>query len=301
MDKTSFSQRLTDERKKRGYTQKQVAEALGISDRTYSKWETGENEMDVSSLCRLAEFYAISPAVFFPAEELQTAGARQVLGALPPREAAERWFALHYEALMGMRDSIVAETQREPAFYWSPLPWTQIPEDPSEQRGKMPNSMTSFAFPNLSAIFAAGEDLNLSLLLEPAEQGFAWLVKEQAELGAVFRVLGMPGALPCLHFLLRQKSSDLFSPQYLAKQAGAAEEETAAFLEAARDLGLCEGQSIRRKGREEKLYRAIAPLPLLGLLSLGKLLLRQDEAAHRRFGCQIGSFSPLIHEKGDTP
>ena len=140
-----------------------------------------------------------------------------------------------------------------------------------------------------------------ALLLEPAEQGFAWLVREQAELGAVFRVLGMPGALPCLHFLLRQKSSDLFSPQYLAKQAGAAEEETAAFLEAARDLGLCERQSIRRKGREEKLYRTIAPLPLLGLLSLGKLLLRQDEAAHRRFGCQIGSFSPLIHEKGDTP
>ena len=49
MDKTSFPQRLTEERKQRGCTQKQVAEALGVSDRTYSKWETGENEMDVST------------------------------------------------------------------------------------------------------------------------------------------------------------------------------------------------------------------------------------------------------------
>ena len=84
MDNTSFPRRLAEERKARGYTQKQVADALGISDRTYSKWETGENEMDVSSLCRLAEFYEASPAVFFPSEGLKPEGVREALGALEP-------------------------------------------------------------------------------------------------------------------------------------------------------------------------------------------------------------------------
>ncbi len=299
MDDYSFPQRLAEERKARGYTQKQIAEALGISDRTYSKWETGENEMDVSSLCRLAEFYEVSPAVFFPSDHLKTEGVREALGALEPREAAQSWFRLHYEALMGMNDSVMARQRKDRSFYQCREPWAEVPENPTEQRGQAPNSLTTFAFPNLSAIFAAGEDMNLSLLLEPSAQGYSWLVSEQAELGSVFRVLGMPGALPCLHFLLRQPNSDLFSVPFLAKQAGAAEEEIAAFLEAARPLGLCVAQTVRRHGREEKLYRAFAPLPLLGLFAAAKLLLRRDEANLRRYGHQIGSLTPPIYEEGD--
>ncbi len=300
MDNTFFPRRLAEERKARGYTQKQVADALGISDRTYSKWETGENEMDVSALCRLAEFYEASPAVFFPSERLKPEGVREALGALEPREAAQRWFHFHYEALMGMKDSVMAEMREDSTFYLRREPWAVIPDNPSEQRDQAPNSLTTFAFPNLSAIFAAGEDMNLSLLLEPAEQGFSWLVSEQAELGAIFRVLGMPGALPCLHFLLRQPNTDLFSVPYLAGKAGASQEEIAAFLEAALPLGLCVGQKVRRNGQEEKLYRAFSPLPLLGLFAAAKLLLRRDEANLRRYGHQIGSITPPIYEKGEN-
>ena len=300
MDNTFFPRRLAEERKARGYTQKQVADALGISDRTYSKWETGENEMDVSALCRLAEFYEASPAVFFPSEGLKPEGVREALGALEPSEAAQRWFHFHYEALMGMKDSVMAEMREDSTFYLRREPWAVIPDNPSEQRGQAPNSLTTFAFPNLSAIFAAGEDMNLSLLLEPAEQGFSWLVSEQAELGAIFRVLGMPGALPCLHFLLRQPNTDLFSVPYLAGKAGASQEEIAAFLEAALPLGLCVGQKVRRNGQEEKLYRAFSPLPLLGLFAAAKLLLRRDEANLRRYGHQIGSITPPIYEKGEN-
>ena len=74
MDKQKFSQLLSEERTRRSYTQKQVAEALGVSDKTYSKWETGVNEMTVETLCRLAEFYGCSPAVFF-AEERPAQGS----------------------------------------------------------------------------------------------------------------------------------------------------------------------------------------------------------------------------------
>ena len=300
MDNTFFPRRLAEERKARGYTQKQVADALGISDRTYSKWETGENEMDVSALCRLAEFYETSPAIFFPSNGLRTEGVREALGALEPGEAAQRWFHFHYEALMGMKDSVMAEMREDSTFYLRREPWAEVPEDPSEQRGQAPNSLTTFAFPNLAAIFAAGEDMNMSLLLEPAEQGFSWLVSQQAELGAIFRVLGMPGALPCLHFLLRQPNTDLFSVPYLAGKAGASEEEIDAFLEAALPLGLCVGQKVRRNGREERLFRTFAPLPLLGLFAAAKLLLRRDGANLRRYGHQIGSVTPPIYEKGEN-
>jgi transcriptional regulator with XRE-family HTH domain len=54
MDKAGFLKNLKAAREKRSVTQKEAADALGISDKTYSKWETGENEPDVDTLCRLA-------------------------------------------------------------------------------------------------------------------------------------------------------------------------------------------------------------------------------------------------------
>ena len=41
MDKARFLENLTKERKKRSLTQKELAAAIGVSDKTYSKWETG--------------------------------------------------------------------------------------------------------------------------------------------------------------------------------------------------------------------------------------------------------------------
>ncbi|MBP5166705.1 MAG: helix-turn-helix transcriptional regulator, partial [Oscillospiraceae bacterium] len=97
MDKNIFLRRLAEERKRRGYTQKQLAGMIGVSDRTYSKWETGENEMDVSALCRLAELYGESPAVFFPSDSPKADGVRAELGSLSPGDASGRWLRLHYD------------------------------------------------------------------------------------------------------------------------------------------------------------------------------------------------------------
>ena len=74
MDKNRFSENLTAHRNRRELTQKQAAEALGISDKTYSKWETGETKPGIDQLCRLASYYGKSPATFF--EETPETGSR---------------------------------------------------------------------------------------------------------------------------------------------------------------------------------------------------------------------------------
>lgn len=51
---------IADERKKKGYTQNDLAEKLGISNRTVSKWETGNGFPDVSLLLPLCEELDIS-------------------------------------------------------------------------------------------------------------------------------------------------------------------------------------------------------------------------------------------------
>ena len=51
---------LTENRKKAGLTQKQVAEHIGISAQAVSKWENGQSEPDIQSLCMLADLYNVS-------------------------------------------------------------------------------------------------------------------------------------------------------------------------------------------------------------------------------------------------
>ena len=47
-------------RKERGLTQEQLAEAMGITVGTVSKWETGSCVPDVSLMMELAEFFETS-------------------------------------------------------------------------------------------------------------------------------------------------------------------------------------------------------------------------------------------------
>lgn len=44
MDQILIGKFIAQERKRKGYTQKQLSEKLGISDKTISKWETGVSQ-----------------------------------------------------------------------------------------------------------------------------------------------------------------------------------------------------------------------------------------------------------------
>ena len=273
MNEQSFSRRLAEERRARGCTQKQVAEALGISDRTYSKWETGENEMDVASLCRLAEFYGVSPAAFFPAEETKPEGVRDALGTLPPGEAARRWFTLHRDALRGMNDALWRHYADHPEDYFKALPGLTPPEGAE-------SDVTTFLAPDLLALIVSGEDLNLSLLLEPNAQRWRWLTAEEELLRPIFQALAMPGAIPCLAFLFSRRPDTLFSAGYVASRAGVPEAEAEAALAESAKQGLVISAAALRKGREVRLYRPQLRVPLLGILALAKCLYRRPGSGH---------------------
>ena len=61
MDQVKIGKFISDERKAKGYTQKQLSELLGISDKTISKWECGKCYPQVDNLVALAILYNVSP------------------------------------------------------------------------------------------------------------------------------------------------------------------------------------------------------------------------------------------------
>ncbi|MCR5527722.1 Helix-turn-helix domain-containing protein [Oscillospiraceae bacterium] len=60
MDKERTGQLITELRKEKGLTQKQLADALNVTDKAVSKWERGLSFPDISMLEPIAEVLDIS-------------------------------------------------------------------------------------------------------------------------------------------------------------------------------------------------------------------------------------------------
>ena len=59
MDQRKIGEFLKRLRSEKELTQEQLAEKIGVSNRTVSRWETGNNLPDISMLIQLSEFYDI--------------------------------------------------------------------------------------------------------------------------------------------------------------------------------------------------------------------------------------------------
>ena len=55
-----FPQRLKELRLEKGLTQTELANMLGISQKSYSHWETGKNEPNLENLIKLADLLEVS-------------------------------------------------------------------------------------------------------------------------------------------------------------------------------------------------------------------------------------------------
>ena len=55
-----FAQRLLELRNKNQLSQSAVSKAVGITTRTYQRYESGEREATVTTLVRMADFYGIT-------------------------------------------------------------------------------------------------------------------------------------------------------------------------------------------------------------------------------------------------
>lgn len=71
MDLTKIGRYIADKRKALGLTQKQVADKLGMSDKSVSKWERGICLPDVSILMTLCDMLGISINEFFAGEDIR--------------------------------------------------------------------------------------------------------------------------------------------------------------------------------------------------------------------------------------
>ena len=64
------SEKLTEIRKQRKLTMKDVAEAIGMKPDTYRNYESGRLEPNLSTLTKLADFYGVTTDIFSDGQQI---------------------------------------------------------------------------------------------------------------------------------------------------------------------------------------------------------------------------------------
>ena len=99
MDQVIIGRFIAEERKKKGYTQKQLAEKLNISDKTISKWECGNGFPEVSLLLPLCGELGITvndllSGELVSREDYQKKAEDNMVEMIKEREANKKQFVL---------------------------------------------------------------------------------------------------------------------------------------------------------------------------------------------------------------
>ena len=55
-----LADKITDERKKKGWSQEELAEKLGLSRQAVSKWESAGSTPDIQRIIQLSELFGVS-------------------------------------------------------------------------------------------------------------------------------------------------------------------------------------------------------------------------------------------------
>ena len=110
MDQVRIGRFIAEKRKAQGLTQAQLAEALGITDRAVSKWETGRSLPDASvmlELCRLLKITVndLLNGEVVSMERYNETAERNLLEMVKQKEAADKRL-LKTEVVIGVTSSV---------------------------------------------------------------------------------------------------------------------------------------------------------------------------------------------------
>lgn len=96
MSKLPMGEFLSVLRKSKGYTQQEVADILGVSNKTVSSWECGGSCPDISMLPAIAELYGVTCDELLRGERIHAGEPEKI-----SRERLEKSLALRLERCRG--------------------------------------------------------------------------------------------------------------------------------------------------------------------------------------------------------
>lgn len=228
MAANTFSSTLQTLRKKQGVTQEQLANHLGVSPQAVSKWENGSYpEGDL--LPKISDFFGVSISYLYGQESENVSLEQTVLNEL--RDVIEKHILEgksgcdHSDYFDKMLDIVwafqIGAWKNNKTYYNRPTP------ENDTRTASVITDNAGFGYFNLN------EDNQFFLLAREPKEGFAKTLKPTKELREFFELLGTPGALEILSYMLSLNCNEYVSASTIAKQTGLSQEKTEGLLKKA--------------------------------------------------------------------
>lgn len=269
--KEAFMQKLIFLRKERGETQAVVANALGISDKTYSKWETGDNEPDFQMIEKLADYFGVSPLSFFTEHDTAQTEVQieaEFDGLLNTADSVGKAFEIQFYAIRTLAKKAICHQLSEQPIISPPI---------NRVNPKNDHAITAFASSGAYSMMFNGLDANISLSIMPSADQYTWMRTENSRLSDYLSLIGDSDMLRCLCYMISSDYANRYSARYLGEKSGVAAEKVTELLHKAELLGICKKTIAHIGDKTAELFSITANQMLLGIFILTHLSLPETE------------------------
>ena len=218
-----LSEKIASLRREANETQSALADALGVSNRTVSKWENAESEPEAAMLSALADHFGTTVDALLGRREKKS---DPYAGITRYDDAALKYFKETFAGMNRVRDCFcrISDAGKEngetglhafpvPAFPWKG--WEGSPDAVT----------TSVCTAPVYTAFTAGTDVNLAVSLFQSENGGEWLERDAEKIAAAIKLLADPRALRLVRLLNEPECPSDFTVGWAAERVGMTEDE----------------------------------------------------------------------------
>ncbi len=254
----SLSENIKKFRIASGYTQEQLAEALGVSAQAVSKWETSDTYPDGSLLLPLAKQLDVSLDELFGNDEVSMSDiSRRLIELIKQTESSER-FELLREICW----------QLERGMFNTCMP-IETKYDPNELKELVENSyiFNDFGF----TLISNGKEPFFAVFPEPKE-GFGNFLKNEEELLKIFSALSHQETMRAIKELYKKGGEYVFEASVLARKCDIPPELTDRVMTELITLRIVTRMDISVNGVDRVLYSARPNFKLIALLLMSQEL-----------------------------
>lgn len=260
MDGTNLAERLLTLRAEKNLTQEETAERLGVSNKTYSKWETGATSPDLETLIKLARFFCVTADSL-----LGLSGTSAPTFEDAVRAEEERNPDNPAEAYFRMYETLIRSSQQSLEDGGGHRKW--IPDLPDE-RLRYPRCVVSNQ--NAYQLSVNSHAVNLVFALFRSGEGFGWLKDGEKRKGIadLFALLSDPDALNLCRLMHDDGFPSSFTARTIAESAGVDENKAVGILEKMKEFSLCDSETAHLADGDTEVYRSYGEGRILGLIAL---------------------------------
>ena len=230
-----MAQKLGELRNAKGVTQDAVAEILGLSNKTISKWETGASLPETEYIPQIADYYEVSVDELFGRQN-PNLSINDIINKeyeeLSRTDGTLKSFELVLKVIHGCMNRFVVDFNKKNFEYNpTPVPPHIIHEDAYR---------TTLSTDEVYEILINSKDVNMAVMLFGNESNFSWITEKANEYIPVFEFLADTDAVKLIKLIHDKSFPTSFTADFIAKKISISLEKTISLLEKAINIKLCE-------------------------------------------------------------